>query len=228
MSIKTAVLADAESAAQKAAAIIADEARAAVAARGRFIVAVSGGSTPWLMLRALARDDIPWESVHVVQVDERVAPAGHQDRNLTHLRQSLLEHAPLSPDRIHAMPVESPNLEAASKKYAAALQELAGLPAVLDLVHLGLGPDGHTASLVPGDPVLDVTDADIAMTRVYQGRRRMTLTYPIINRARRILWLVTGSEKAGMLARLRNGDGRIPAGRIRQSDAVVIADRAAV
>jgi 6-phosphogluconolactonase len=228
VSIKTAVLADAESAAQKAAAIIADEARAAVAARGRFIVAVSGGSTPWLMLRALARDDIPWESVHVVQVDERVAPAGHQDRNLTHLRQSLLEHAPLSPDRIHAMPVESPNLEAASKKYAAALQELAGLPAVLDLVHLGLGPDGHTASLVPGDPVLDVTDADIAMTRVYQGRRRMTLTYPIINRARRILWLVTGSEKAGMLARLRNGDGRIPAGRIRQSDAVVIADRAAV
>jgi 6-phosphogluconolactonase len=228
VSIKTAVLADAESAAQKAAAIIADEARAAVAARGRFIVAVSGGSTPWLMLRALARDDIPWESVHVVQVDERVAPAGHQDRNLTHLRQSLLEHAPLSPDRIHAMPVESPNLEAASEKYAAALQELAGLPAVLDLVHLGLGPDGHTASLVPGDPVLDVTDADIAMTRVYQGRRRMTLTYPIINRARRILWLVTGSEKAGMLARLRNGDGRIPAGRIRQSDAVVIADRAAV
>ena len=111
--------------------------------------------------------------------------------------------------------------------YAQTLQEIAGSPPVLDLVHLGLGPDGHTASLVPGDPVLDVTDADVALTGVYQGRRRMTLTYPILNRARRILWLVTGSEKAGPLVRLRQGDPSIPAGRVRQDQALVLADRAA-
>jgi 6-phosphogluconolactonase len=179
------------------------------------------------MLRALASEDVPWESVHVVQVDERVAPAGDPDRNLTHLRESLLEHAPLSPDQIHAMPVESPDLNAAAKRYAMTLKEIAGSPPVLDLAHLGLGPDGHTASLVPGDPVLNVTDADVALTGVYQGRRRMTLTYPMLNRARRILWLVTGNDKVEALARLHDGDTSIPAGRIQQDQALVLADRAA-
>jgi 6-phosphogluconolactonase len=225
--MKIEVLADADTVAQKAAAIIAGEARAAVVARGRFIVAVSGGHTPWQMLRALAGEDVPWQSVHVVQVDERVAPAGHPDRNLTHLRESLLAHAPLRPEQIYAMPVESPDLEAAATRYALTLQALAGSPPVLDLAHLGLGPDGHTASLVPGDPVLDVTDADVALTGVYQGRRRMTLTYPLLNRARRVLWVVTGSEKVGMLVRLRDGDVLIPAGRVRQDQALVLADRAA-
>jgi 6-phosphogluconolactonase len=143
-------------------------------------------------------------------VDERVAPAGHADRKLTHLLESLLDDSPIRPEQIHAMPVESPNLETAAKQYAATLVELAGSPPTLDLVHLGLGPDGHTASLVPGDQVLNVSQADVALTGVYQGRRRMTLTYPIINRARRILWLVTGSEKVGILARLENGDPSIP------------------
>jgi 6-phosphogluconolactonase len=179
------------------------------------------------MLRALAREQAPWESVHVVQVDERVAPAGHPDRNLTHLRESLLEHAPLRPAQIHAMPVESPQLEEAARRYALTLREIAGAPPVLDLVHLGLGPDGHTASLVPGDPVLDVNDADVALTRVYQGRRRMTLTYPVLNRSRRVLWVVTGSEKVGTFARLREGDVSIPAGRVRRDQALVLADRAA-
>ena len=126
------------------------------------------------------------------------------------------------------MPVESNDLEAAAAKYALMLQDIAGSPPVLDLVHLGLGPDGHTASLVPGDPVLEVIDADVAMTGVYQGRRRMTLTYPMLNRSRRILWLVTGSDKIGMLVRLREGDVTIPAGRIRPDDALMLADRAAV
>jgi 6-phosphogluconolactonase len=126
------------------------------------------------------------------------------------------------------MPVESPDLPAAAAQYARILQDIAGLPPVLDLAHLGLGPDGHTASLVPADPVLDVTDADVALTGgVYQGRRRMTLTYPMLDRARRILWVVTGSEKVGMLARLRAGDRSIPAGRVRRDQALVLADRAA-
>lgn len=218
---------DDESTARAAAKRIADDAIAAVAARGKFVMAVSGGRTPWIMLRALANEALPWEHIHVVQVDERVAPAGHADRNLTHLQESLLQHSPISPEHIHAMPVESPNLEAAAVQYASTLVSIAGSPPTLDLVHLGLGPDGHTASLVPGDPVLDVTDSDVALTGVYQGRRRMTLTYPAINRARRILWLTTGSEKAGMLARLRKGDASIPAGRVRQDRALLFADRAA-
>jgi 6-phosphogluconolactonase len=225
--MKYEILDDADSVARAAAATIAADARAAVAARGRFAFAVSGGHTPWIMLRALAGEDMPWAGVHVFQVDERVAPDGHTDRNLTHLRESLLQHAPLRPEQIHAMPVESPDLEAAAAQYALALREIAGSPPMLDLVHLGLGPDGHTASLVPGDAVLDVTDEDVALTGVYQGRRRMTLTYPALNRARRVLWVVTGSEKAEMLRRLRDGDASIPAGRVRHEQALVLADRAA-
>ena len=165
--------------------------------------------------------------MYVAQADERVAPAGHPDRNLTHLRESLLERVSLRPEQVCAMPIEAPDLEAAAVQYSRLLQEIAGTPPMLDLVHLGLGPDGHTASLVPGDPVLDVTDADVALTQPYQGRRRMTLTYPTLNRARRILWVVTGAEKAGMLVRLRGGDPTIPAGRVRQDRALLLADRAA-
>jgi 6-phosphogluconolactonase len=221
------VLADADSVAREGAAIIAAKARASVAARGRFILAISGGHTPWVMLRDLAGEDVPWSGIHVAQVDERVAPEGHPDRNLTHLRDSLLEHVPLRAEQVYAMPVEASDLVAAVSRYVETLRMIAGSPPVFDLIHLGLGPDGHTASLVPGDPVLDVTNADAALTRVYQGRRRMTLTYPMINRARDILWLVTGDEKAGMLMRLRNSDKSVPSGRIRQDHALVIADRAA-
>ena len=221
------ILDTADSVAQRAAAIIAAEARAAVMERGRFVMAVSGGHTPWLMLRALATLDVPWPAVHIVQVDERVAPQGDPDRNLTHLRESLLDHVPLAADQIHAMPVEAPDLNAAAAQFAASLGQIAGSPPVLDLVHLGLGPDGHTASLVPRDPVLNVTNADVAVSGVYQGRRRMTLTYPIINRSRRILWVVTGSEKAPMLTRMLDGDESIPAGRVRREQALLIADKAA-
>jgi 6-phosphogluconolactonase len=226
--MKLEVFDDADSVARAAAATIAAAARAAIAARGRFVLAVSGGHTPWIMLRALAEEDIPWTGMHVCQVDERVAPHGHPDRNLTHLRERLLHHAPLRPEQIHAMPVETADLQAAATQYALALREIAGSPTVLDLVHLGLGPDGHTASLVLGDAVLDVTDADVALTGVYQGRRRMTLTYPMLNRARRVLWVVTGSEKIEMLRRLRDGDVSIPAGRVRREQALVLADRAAL
>jgi 6-phosphogluconolactonase len=224
--MKLEVFDDADAVARAAATAIAADAHAAVAARGRFIMAVSGGHTPWIMLRALADEQVPWKDVHVFQVDERIAPAGDPDRNLTHLRASLLEHAPLPPQQVYAMPVESPDLEAAVKQYAQTLEQVAGSPPVLDLAHLGMGPDGHTASLVPGDPVLNVTDADVALTGVYMGRRRMTLTYPILNRSRRILWLMTGSEKVAMLPRLLEGDTTIPSGRISRDQAVVLADRA--
>jgi 6-phosphogluconolactonase len=230
MFMKIQVLADPGAVARQAAAIIAEEARTAVVARGQFVLAVSGGKTPWLMLRALASENVPWEKVHIVQVDERVAPAGHADRNFTHLRESLLERVALRGETgsgvtIHPMPVESPDLETAAKTYGRTLAEIAADPPVIDLVHLGLGPDGHTASLVPGDPVLDVTDTDVALTQSYQGRRRMTLTYTAINRSRRILWLVTGRDKAGPLARLLKADRSIPAGRVRQDQALVLADR---
>jgi 6-phosphogluconolactonase len=226
--IETQILADAEAVAKEAAQLIAAKARAAVTARGRFVMAVSGGHTPWQMLRVLANEVVPWESVHVAQVDERIAPAGDPYRNLTHLRESLLEHAPLPAEQIYPMPVEGPDLESAARNYARTLQQIAGKPPVLDLVHLGLGPDGHTASLVPNDPVLNINDRDVALTGIYQNHRRMTLTYPMLNRSRQILWVVTGAGKAGMLARLRDGDVSIPAGRIRREEALVIADRAAV
>ncbi len=221
------LLADAGAAARAAAALIAADARAAVAARGSFIAAFSGGHTPLAMLRALAAEDIPWDCMHIVQVDERVAPSADPARNLTGLRACLLEHAPLQPQQIFAMPVEAPALEAAAAAYAAVLSRIAGSPPVLDLVHLGLGTDGHTASLFPGDPVLHIADADVALTAVYQQHRRMTLTYPMLNRSRRILWLVTGAEKAAMLARLRGGDASIPAGLVNRDHAIVFADRAA-
>jgi 6-phosphogluconolactonase len=225
--MKIEVFADPDKAAQAASRFIAAEARAAVAGRGKFIVAFSGGHTPWLMLRALADEDVPWDKVHVFQVDERAAPSGDRDRNLTLLRESLLDRVPVASNHLHSMPVEAPDLKTAAAQYACSLESVAGSPAVLDLVHLGLGPDGHTASLVPGDPVLQISNADVAVTGAYQGRQRMTLTYPILNRTRRILWLVTGSDKAGMLVRLRDGDPSIPAGRVRQDAAIVIASREA-
>jgi 6-phosphogluconolactonase len=175
------VFEDADAVAGKAAEFIAGAARTTAAARGRFLLAVSGGHTPWAMLRALATMDVPWAGVHVVQVDERVAPAGDADRNLTHLKDSLLSHAPIRPEQIHAMPVEAMDLGVAARLYADTLRQIAGIPPVLDLVHLGLGPDGHTASLVPKDAVLSVADADVALTGVYAGHRRMTLTYPMLD-----------------------------------------------
>jgi len=230
MTMPIDVLADVDSAARRAAAVIASEARAAIAARGRFVVGISGGRTPWIMLRALSALDLPWEHVDVVQVDERIAPAGHSDRNLTHLLAALQSPVPAAGRRfarIHPMPVDSADLAGAPARYAQLLADIAGSPPVLDLVHLGLGADGHTASLIPGDPVLGVTDADVSLTGMYQGRRRMTLTYPIINRARRVLWLITGEDKAAMLGRLLRSDPAIPAGHVRHHDALLLTDRAA-
>jgi len=221
------VLAGAEAVARRAADVIAEEARASVAARGRFVLAVSGGVTPRRMFELLAKVDIPWPLVHLFQVDERVAPAGSPDRNLTQLLESLVARVALPPGQLHAMPVDETDLESAASRYAAMLQEVAGKPATLDLVHLGLGTDGHTASLVPGDPALEIDDADVAVSAPYQGYRRMTLTLPALNRARRVLWVVTGAQKSAALARLRRGDRSIPAGRVRGDRALIVTETAA-
>ncbi len=221
------ILDDTGAVARRGATLIAAAAREAILAHDHFTLAVSGGHTPWQMLQALAGEDVAWEKLRVFQVDERIAPAGDPDRNLTHLQESLLSHAPLRPELLYAMPVEMKDLARAAELYQQRLVELVGAPPVLDLIHLGLGPDGHTASLVPGDPVLNVTNRDVAITGVYQGRRRMTLTFPVLNRAHALLWLVTGEDKLEMLPRLLAGDHHIPGGRVHTGAATILADRAA-
>jgi 6-phosphogluconolactonase len=212
------VLPDAEAAARRGAELIAESAAEAIAARGGFSLAASGGTEPWEMYRRLAELDIDWERVDLFQVDERIAPDGDPDRNLTHLIESLPEAARA---RVRPMPVTDDDLQRAAAGYAQQLPER------LDLVHLGLGPDGHTASLVPGDPVLEVDDRRVAITGEYWGYHRMTLTYPELERARRVLWLITGGSKRDPLGWLMAGDRSIPAGRVEAEESIVIADEAA-
>lgn len=221
------VHADASAAARRAAAWIAEAAREAITARGRFVVAFSGGNTPQQMLRVLATQPLDWQKVHIVQVDERVAPLGSQSRNLTQLRDTLLSRVPIPASQVYPMPVDAADLTAATEDYCQLLHRLAGSPPVIDLVQLGLGADGHTASLVPSDAAVEIRDADVAVTASYKGWRRMTLTLPTINRARRILWLVTGAEKSAVVARLARGDDTLLASRVRRVAALVIVDRAA-
>ena len=211
------ILADPDAVARAGAEFVARRARDAVAARGSFSFAVSGGHTPWEMFAELANETVPWEDVVIYQVDERVAPPDDPDRNLAHLMKAL----GTAPAQVRPMPVNDGDLEAAATAYGASL------PEHFDLVHLGLGPDGHTASLVPGDPVLAVTDRLVALTQPYQGRVRMTLTYPALARASQLLWLVTGADKKEPLAKLLSGDTTIPGGRVDAVASLVMADRAA-
>ena len=203
--------------ARRAAAYVADRARTAVSEQGRFTFAVSGGKTPWAMFAELASEDMPWADTELFQVDERVAPEGDPDRNLTNLLASIKD----APARVHPMPVNDADLTAAAAAYATVL------PQRFDLMHLGLGPDGHTASLVPGDPVLEVTDALVAVTQPYQGHPRMTLTYPALTRADQLLWLIAGADKRDPLAKLLAGDESIPAGRVLATSSLILADAAA-
>ncbi|HET6325858.1 MAG TPA: 6-phosphogluconolactonase [Planctomycetaceae bacterium] len=221
------LIAEQDKLAQHGAELLAQAAREAIRQRGRFVFAVSGGTAPWIMFEAFSKQNLEWDKVHLFQVDERIAPDGDPDRNLTHLRETLLDRVAMRPENVHPMPVNEPDLGSAAAKYARALKQATGGDAVLDLVHLGLGPDGHTASLVPGDPVLDVADRDVAITGPYQNRQRMTLTYPILNRATKILWLVTGANKVVPLVQMMAGDRSIPAGRIESNRAILLADPAA-
>jgi 6-phosphogluconolactonase len=220
MAAKVEVLGDERAAARRAAELIAEAGAAAAAERGSFSLAMSGGRSPWAMLAILGElEQMPWEQTELFQVDERIASPGSEDRNLTHMVLGLsMDHQPA----LRPMPVTQRDLVAAAREYESSLPER------LDLVHLGLGLDGHTASLVPGDPVLEVTDRRVALTETtYQGHPRMTLTYPAIDAARRVLWLVTGSEKREPLAQLLAGDRSIPAGRVGNGEMIVVADEAA-
>lgn len=222
MRLKTA--ADPQSAARVAAEEIAVLCRHAARERGRALVAFSGGETPWLMLRALRAMDLPWDRTWVAQVDERIAPHGDERRNLARLEEILVNEGPLPAAQLLAMPVERDDLEAAAANYQRLLEQHGGHPMRIDLVQLGLGTDGHTASLVPGDPVLELRDRDVALSGEYQGLRRMTLTLPALDRARQRLWLVTGPGKAERLRDLLTGTGDAPAVRIARGDTVVVAD----
>ena len=220
------VAADAAGAARKAAAFIAGRIREASAEGRHFMLALSGGTSPKRMFKELSEQELSWGQVHLAQVDERLAPMG-PERNLSLLQEDLIDHVDLPKENLHAMPVETEDPVAAARRYGEGLRAVSGTPLVLDLVHLGLGADGHTASLVPDDPVLKVQDKDVAVTGPYQGLRRMTLTLPAINRSRCVVWLVTGTGKAAMLRRLLDGDRSLPAGRVARGRAVIFADRAA-
>jgi 6-phosphogluconolactonase len=214
------VLDDADAVHRRGAEIIAEAIKTDLSERGHCALAVSGGSDPWPMFSRLEEFELDWREIEIFQVDERVAPAGSPERNLTHLVESLSIGAQGS---VRPMPVSDDDLEAAADRYAASL------PDALDLAHLGLGPDGHCASLVPGDPVLEVTDKRVAMTAgESQGVRRMTLTYPELGRTRRLLWVITGEEKVDALEKLLAQDPSIPAGRVDPGgDSLILADRAA-
>ena len=218
---------DAGALAREAAGRIIEAANEALDARARFLIAFSGGSTPLRLFDELTHRPLPWRSIHVFQVDERVVPTGHPDRNLTGLTKHLIERVPIPEANVHPMPVEASDLEAAAAGYAAELAEATGEGGRLDLVHLGLGEDGHTASWPPGDPVVDITDADVAVVGPFNGYRRMTLTPPPVNQAGSILWQIDGASKAPALARLLAGDPEIPASRVRREGTVVLATRSA-
>jgi 6-phosphogluconolactonase len=200
---------------------------AAVAARGHATLALSGGTTPAAMLTELATQSLPWERIHVFQVDERVAPDGSSERNLSVLRACLIDRIVLPEENLHPMPVTEADLDAAADRYAARLHLHAGDPPTLDVVHLGLGIDGHTASLVPGDEVLEVDDRDVTTAGFYRSHWRMTMTLPVLSRARWALWVVTGGGKAGVVQQLVAGDEAIPAARVRAGQSVLVADHAA-
>ncbi len=213
--------------ADRAAQVLAEHLRSAIRARGRATMAVSGGRTPEALLAALARHELAWQQVHVCQVDERIAPDAHPERNLGLLQRALFGHRAGPVPQLHAMPVTATDPGTAAARYAGLLVALAGRPPVLDVVQLGLGVDGHTASLVPDDPILDVTDRDVAVTQPYQGRRRLTCTFPLLARARHRVWVVSGTDKAPALSRVHAGDLQLPAARVPRQDARWLVDRAA-
>jgi 6-phosphogluconolactonase len=218
---------NAAAAARHGAQRIAAALSVAVARRGKATLAVSGGRTPQRMFEHLAAAEVPWERVDLFQVDERVAPAGHPDRNSMTIEAAFVEHVARYPERFHWMPVEAVDLEAAAGRYASELQAALGPKGALDVVHLGLGSDGHTASIFPGSPLVAAPAGDVAVVPAHLGHRRMTLTLPVLNRARAVLWLVAGADKRAVLSRLLAGDAELVASCVRRDVAWIVADAAA-
>ena len=210
----------AEAAAQRAARLIADALAAAIDERGRASVAFSGGHTPTAMFEVLAREPLAWEHVHVMQVDERVAPDGSPDRNSTALRRALLDRVDA---HAHLMDVTADDLGDAARRYG----ELLTTHEPFDVVHLGVGDDGHTASWPPGDPVIDERDRTVTIVGPFNDFVRMTITPPVVDRARSVLFLIGGESKAAALDRLMAGDPALVATRALGPRTVVVADRAA-
>jgi 6-phosphogluconolactonase len=221
------VLPTAEAAAERAADWLRAEIGRATAQRGRCLVALSGGRTPWRMLHDLRRLRVHWHDLQVFQVDERVVPATDERRNSRQISDLLVAPDALGPEQFHAMPVERDDLAAGADEYARLLAGQAGTPPVLDVVALGVGADGHTASLVAGDQLLEERDRDVGVSIPYQRVRRMTLTFRALDAARHRLWLVTGADKARALKQLWAGDSSVPAGRVAREAALVFADVAA-
>ncbi len=205
--------------AAQAADVFATAITAAVELRGHCVLALSGGDTPTPVFEELATRDLPWSDVIITQVDERVAPSGSPLRNIEAQRKAFdglpVEWLPLS--------VEGP-IRRQIEELLNSLADVAGDPPILDVVHLGLGSDGHTASLVPGDAVLDETERVLAITGEYQGTRRLTFTRPMLDRARLVVWLVKGADKAEALRSLVNGDDSIPASLLKPQHSLIIAD----
>ena len=224
--IDVEVLSDGAALAARAADLVAGWLADAVAARGRATLAVSGGATPLAFFAELADRKLPWEALHVFQVDERVAPPDDPERNLTGLRETLLDRVPIPAENVHVMPVEEADLVTAAAAYGDDIGGVTGPEGRLDVVHLGVGDDGHTASWPPGDPVVDATD-NVAIVGPFNGRVRMTLTPPAVNRAGRIVWLIAGAAKAPVVAGLLDGDPALPASRVRRRDTTLLADAAA-
>lgn len=224
--MKIHIEADATLLALEAAAFIARQAHRSIESRQRFSLALSGGKGPHRMFEALAREDIPWEFVHLFQVDERATSADSPERNFRAIRALLVDRIPIPDDQVHPMPVEQTDLQVAAEQYSAILHDTLGLDATIDLVHLGLGDDGHTASLLPGDATLESTE-DVVVSRKYEGFRRVSLTFPMLSSARQRLWLVSGAAKSEMLKAAVDGDPSIPAGRVNREDTIFFVDKAA-
>jgi 6-phosphogluconolactonase len=209
-----------------AAEFIAARLAQAISARGSTMLALSGGETPWGMFERLAAQPVHWNGVHLFQVDERIVPRDHQARNLKRLLASPLARCVPSAN-LHAMPVELDDAEEAASQYAIDLIACAGNPPLLDVVHLGLGADGHTASLVAGDPVLEESCRWVGVSRRYENYRRLTLTLPTLSLARCVVWFVLGAARREAMSRLLAGDLTVPASRVRRDQAICFSDRAA-
>ncbi len=230
-SVNVEVLAHGEALAVRSVEVILEAAAQSIDERGVFVWAISGGTTPRRLLELLSeRSDLDWSRTHLFQVDERIAPDGSDDRNASMLDSALLTEEFLEqnhPAGIHLMPVTAPDLETAAIEYAELMDTHAGTPVVFDLVQLGMGSDGHTASLIPDDPILGVDDVDVALTGEYQGRRRMSLTWPVLDRAKQLLWVIGGESKQDAVQLFLDNDPSIPATLPTQARATVLLDEAA-